>query len=235
MTELDNNALTKRWQQVLQQISQAEKNAGREPGSVQLLAVSKLHSAEAIRCVYEAGQRCFAENYVQEALAKMQALADLKIEWHLIGPLQSNKTREVAEHFAWVHSVDRLKIAQRLSAQRPPQLPPLNICLQVNIDDEASKSGCSLDQLPALVEAVLALPNLCLRGLMCIPQAGNQHALTALAKTHSQLVARLPALTQQPFDTLSMGMSDDLGDAVAAGSTMVRIGTAIFGARVSSN
>lgn len=235
MTELDNNALTKRWQQVLEQISQAEKSAGRESGSVQLLAVSKLHSAEAIRCVYEAGQRCFAENYVQEALAKMQALADLKIEWHLIGPLQSNKTREVAEHFAWVHSVDRLKIAQRLSAQRPLSLPPLNICLQVNIDDEASKSGCSLDQLPALVEAVLALPNLCLRGLMCIPQAGNQHALAALAKTHSQLVARLPALTQQPFDTLSMGMSDDLSEAVAAGSTMVRIGTAIFGARVSTN
>lgn len=235
MTELDNNALIKRWQQVLQQISQAEKNAGRESGSVQLLAVSKLHSAEAIRCVYEAGQRCFAENYVQEALAKMQALADLKIEWHLIGPLQSNKTREVAEHFAWVHSVDRLKIAQRLSAQRPLSLPPLNICLQVNIDDEASKSGCSLEQLPALVEAVLGLPNLRLRGLMCIPQAGNQHALTALAKTHSQLVARLPALTQQPFDTLSMGMSDDLSEAVAAGSTMVRIGTAIFGARVSTN
>lgn len=235
MTELDNNALTKRWQQVLEQISQAEKSAGRESGSVQLLAVSKLHSAEAIRCVYEAGQRCFAENYVQEALAKMQALADLKIEWHLIGPLQSNKTREVAEHFAWVHSVDRLKIAQRLSAQRPLLLPPLNICLQVNIDDEASKSGCSLDQLPALVEAVLALPNLCLRGLMCIPQAGNHHALAALAKTHSQLVARLPALTQQPFDTLSMGMSDDLSEAVAAGSTMVRIGTAIFGARVSTN
>lgn len=235
MTELDNNALTKRWQQVLEQISQAEKSAGRESGSVQLLAVSKLHSAEAIRCVYEAGQRCFAENYVQEALAKMQALADLKIEWHLIGPLQSNKTREVAEHFDWVHSVDRLKIAQRLSAQRPLLLPPLNICLQVNIDDEASKSGCSLEQLPALVEAVLALPNLCLRGLMCIPQAGNHHALTALAKTHSQLVARLPALTQQPFDTLSMGMSDDLSEAVAAGSTMVRIGTAIFGARVSTN
>ncbi len=235
MTELDNKALIKRWQQVLAQISQAEKNAGRESGSVQLLAVSKRHSAEAIRCVYEAGQRYFAENYVQEALAKMQALADLTIEWHLIGPLQSNKTREVAEHFAWVHSVDRLKIAQRLSAQRPLSLPPLNICLQVNIDDEVSKSGCSLEQLPALVEAVMALPNLRLRGLMCIPQAGNQHAFTALAKTHSQLVARLPALTQQPFDTLSMGMSDDLSQAVAAGSTMVRIGTAIFGARVSTN
>ncbi|MDZ4299047.1 MAG: YggS family pyridoxal phosphate-dependent enzyme [Moraxellaceae bacterium] len=235
MTGHDETALIARWQQVQQQITQAEKNADRPAGSVQLLAVSKLHSAEAIRCLYQAGQRCFAENYVQEALGKMQALHDLSIEWHLIGPLQSNKTREVAEHFAWVHSVDRLKIAQRLSAQRPDFLPPLNICLQVNIDDEDSKSGCSLEDLPALAEAVLELPNISLRGLMCIPQAGNQHALAALAKTHSQLVARLPALTQPPFDTLSMGMSDDLAAAIAAGSTMVRIGTAIFGERVSTN
>jgi len=235
MTDHDETALITRWQQVQQQITQAEKNAGRPAGSVQLLAVSKLHSVDAIRCLHQAGQQCFAENYVQEALGKMHALKDFNIEWHLIGPLQSNKTREVAEHFAWVHSVDRLKIAKRLSAQRPNFLPPLNICLQVNIDDEDSKSGCSLEDLPSLVEAVLELPNISLRGLMCIPKVGNQHALTALAKTHSQLVARLPALTQPPFDTLSMGMSDDLADAVAAGSTMVRIGTAIFGARVSAN
>ncbi len=228
---VQDDALIARWQQVRQQIAQAEQAADRAPGSAQLLAVSKTHGADAIRSLYQAGQPCFAENYVQEALAKMQALADLNIEWHLIGPLQSNKTREVAEHFAWVHSVDRLKIAQRLAAQRPAHLPPLNICLQVNIDDEDSKSGCHLEDLPALAEAILALPTLRLRGLMCIPRAGNHAALTGLAKTHSQLAVRLPALAEQPFDTLSMGMSDDLVQAVGAGSTMLRIGTAIFGKR----
>ena len=220
-----------RWQQVRARLQAAEQAAGCAAGSVGLLAVSKLQPAEAVRAVQAAGQRDFGENYVQEALAKMVALADLDIRWHLIGPLQSNKTREVAEHFDWVHSVDRLKIAQRLSAQRPGGMPPLQICLQVNIDDEDSKAGVAPAELPALAEAVLALPGLRLRGLMCIPRPGNTGALAALAKTRQELLARLPSLAEQPFDTLSMGMSDDLDAAVAAGSTLVRIGTAIFGAR----
>lgn len=222
-----------RWQSVQARLRVAEQDAGRAVGSVGLLAVSKLQPADAIRAVQAAGQQAFGENYVQEAIDKMAALADLDIEWHLIGPLQSNKTRVVAEHFAWVHSVDRLKIARRLSDQRPVGMPPLQVCLQVNIDDEDSKSGCSPAELPALAAAVAALPGLRLRGLMVIPRPGNTAALQALAKTHADLLARLPALAQQPFDTLSMGMSDDLDAAVAAGSTLVRIGTAIFGARPS--
>ncbi len=222
-----------RWQGVQARLRAAEQAAGRATGSVGLLAVSKLQSADAVRAVHAAGQRAFGENYVQEAIDKMAALVDLDIEWHLIGPLQSNKTRVVAEHFAWVHSVDRLKIAQRLSDQRPAGMPPLQICLQVNIDDEDSKSGCTPAELPALAAAVAALPGLRLRGLMVIPRPGHTAALQALAKTHADLLARLPALAQQPFDTLSMGMSDDLDAAVSAGSTLVRIGTAIFGARPS--
>lgn len=224
-------ALITRWQAVCAQLRAAEQAADRPSGSVALLAVSKLHPAQAIRTLHAAGQIAFGENYVQEALDKMAELADLPLQWHLIGPLQSNKTQSVAAHFDWVHSVDRLKIAQRLSAQRPAGMPPLQICLQVNIDDEDSKSGCALADLPALAEAVLALPHVRLRGLMAIPKPGNVAAHALLAKTASDLLARLPALAAQPFDTLSMGMSDDLTDAVAAGSTMVRIGTAIFGAR----
>lgn len=224
-------ALGARWQSVMAQVRAAEVAAGRLPQSVSVLAVSKLHPAQAIRELYAVGQSAFGENYVQEALDKMVALADLPLQWHLIGPLQSNKTQAVAAQFDWVHSVDRLKIAQRLSAQRPAHLPPLQICLQVNIDDEDSKSGCALAELPALAEAVLALPNLRLRGLMAIPRPGNTAAHALLAKTASDLLVRLPALAAQPFDTLSMGMSDDLTEAVAAGSTLVRIGTAIFGAR----
>ena len=226
----ESQALTARWQQVLAHLRAAEQAACRAPDSVALLAVSKLHPAASVRALHVAGQRAFGENYVQEALEKMAALSDLRLEWHLIGPLQSNKTREVAEHFDWVHSVDRLKIAQRLSVQRPADRPRLQICLQVNIDDEDSKSGCAPADLPALAEAVLGLPGLCLRGLMCIPRPGNTAALTALAKTRTDLLARLPALAAQPFDVLSMGMSDDLDAAVAAGSTLVRVGTAIFGA-----
>lgn len=228
---IDQEALRQRHAQVLAGIRTAEQATGRAPGSVQLLAVSKLQPAAAVRALHACGQRAFGENYVQEALAKRADLADLDLVWHLIGPLQSNKTRDVAEHFDWVHSVDRLKIAQRLSEQRPIGLPPLQICLQVNIDDEASKAGVSPDDLPALAEAVLALPNLRLRGLMCIPRPGNVAALAALAKTAEALRARLPALADAPFDTLSMGMSDDLAEAVAAGSTLVRVGTALFGAR----
>lgn len=219
-------------QQVLQRIEQACVQSGRSPHSVQLLAVSKTMPAEAIRAAYLAGQRAFGENYVQEALAKMTELADLAIDWHLIGPLQSNKTAQVAEHFHWVHSVDRLKIAQRLSAQRPSTLPPLNICLQVNIDDEDSKSGCQVADLASLVSAVLALPNLSLRGLMIIPQVGNQAAFAAAAQLRQQLLATIPALEPARFDTLSMGMSNDLVAAISAGSTMVRVGTAIFGQRL---
>lgn len=229
--EKTDTELLARWQAVIARVRAAEQAAGRPANSVSLLAVSKLHQAQAIRSLHAAGQTAFGENYVQEALDKMTALADLPLQWHLIGPLQSNKTQQVAAHFDWVHSVDRLKIAQRLSAQRPPQLPPLQVCLQVNIDAQDSKSGCALADLPALAEAVLALPNLRLRGLMAIPAPGNVGAHALLAKTASDLLARLPALAAQPFDTLSTGMSDDLAEAVAAGSTMVRIGTAIFGAR----
>lgn len=212
-------------------IARAENAADRTPGSVHLLAVSKRHPAEAVRQAYAAGQTAFGENYVQEGLGKMAELADLPLEWHLIGPLQSNKTREVAEHFDWVHSLDRDKIARRLSEQRPAGLPPLQVCLQVNIDDEASKSGCMPADLSGLVRAVLEMPRLQLRGLMCIPRPGNTEALVALAKTRQDLLASIPGLEAATFDTLSMGMSEDLEAAVLAGSTMVRVGTAIFGAR----
>jgi hypothetical protein len=184
-----------------------------------------------IRAAWGAGQRDFGENYVQEALVKMAELADLPLTWHLIGHLQSNKAADVARHFHWVHSVDRLKVAERLSALRPEGLPPLNICLQVNIDDEHSKSGCRIGDLPALVRAVLALPNLRLRGLMIIPQAGNEQAFAELVQIRQQLQQTIPELAGGQFDTLSMGMSADMEAAIRAGSTMVRVGTAIFGSR----
>jgi pyridoxal phosphate enzyme (YggS family) len=205
--------------------------AHRDIGSINLLAVSKTFPPNAIRAAYHAGQTRFAENYVQEALGKMDALQDLAIEWHFIGPLQSNKTRSIAGHFAWVHSVDRLKIAERLSAQRPPQLPPLQICLQVNISAEDSKSGVSPDETSALADAVAKLPNLHLRGLMAIPAPGDDTV------TQRAAFARLHELFDQlnrqglALDTLSMGMSHDFAAAIAEGATMVRIGTAIFGNR----
>jgi pyridoxal phosphate enzyme (YggS family) len=218
---------------VHQRIAQACLAAHRDPAGVSLLAVSKLQPAQAVRQAQQAGQRAFGENYVQEALDKMAALADLRaaLEWHLIGPLQSNKTRSVAESFDWVHSVDRLKIAQRLSEQRPPGLPPLNICLQVNISGEASKSGLAPEELPDVARAAAALPRLRLRGLMAIPEPAQgleaQRApLRALRLLQQQLQAQ-----GLDLDTLSMGMSDDLEAAVAEGSTMVRVGTAVFGAR----
>jgi pyridoxal phosphate enzyme (YggS family) len=218
-------------EQVQTRLRQAEQAAGRPAGSVSLLAVSKTRPADDIRVAVAAGQHAFGENYVQEALDKQPHLADLPLEWHFIGPLQSNKTRAVAEHFAWVHSLDRLKLAERLSRQRPAGLPPLNICLQVNVDDEASKAGCTLAELPALVRAVQGLPGLCLRGLMCIPRPGNHAAFSVLAKTRLDLLASIAGLEAATFDTLSMGMSEDLEAAIAAGSTCVRVGTAIFGAR----
>lgn len=218
-------------QQVLCRIAKACDQVARKQDEVQLLAVSKRQNIEAIMAAYEAGQHDFGENYVQEALEKIQQLAHLPLTWHLIGALQSNKTAEVAQNFAWVHSVDRLKIAQRLSQQRPQHLPPLNICLQVNIDNQDTKSGCQISELPDLVNAILPLPNVVLRGLMIIPQAQNYQAFTQLAHIRQQLLATIPALNSQVFDTLSMGMSDDLEQAIAAGSTMVRVGTAIFGQR----
>lgn len=225
------NDLTEKLDKVRARISAACASAGRAAAEVRLLAVSKLQPPEKIRSLYTAGQRDFGENYVQEAVHKQRQLADLAISWHFIGPLQSNKTREVAEHFSWVQSVDRAKLLRRLAEQRPDHLPPLNICLQVNIDDEDSKAGCVPDDLEALAGAVMMLPRLRLRGLMVIPRPGNHAALAALAKTHADLLARLPALSQQPFDTLSMGMSDDLDAAIAAGSSCVRVGTALFGPR----
>jgi len=204
--------------------------AGRAPESVSLLVVSKTFPGSAVREAFAAGARAFGENYVQEGLAKVEELADLRgqIEWHLIGPLQSNKTRPVAEGFDWVHSVDRLKVAQRLSEQRPADRPPLNICLQVNISAEASKSGLLPAEVAALAHQVAALPRLTLRGLMAVPEPGPG----ALAQ-HQAMAALFAALKAEglALDTLSLGMSADLEDAVRAGSTMVRVGSAIFGAR----
>ena len=219
--------------QVRARIAKACAHAGRDAAHVQLLAVSKTFGPEAVRAAHAAGQHAFGENYVQEALDKIAALADLRadLEWHCIGPLQSNKTRPVAEHFDWVHSVDRLKIAERLSAQRPAHLPPLQLCLQINVDGGANKSGVPPAEAPALARAVAALPRVRLRGLMAIPEPAEgfeaQRALFAeVAALYESLRADGLAL-----DTLSLGMSADLEAAIAAGSTMVRVGTAIFGRR----
>ncbi|AYG47581.1 YggS family pyridoxal phosphate-dependent enzyme [Pseudomonas sp. Leaf58] len=209
-------------------IASAAQAAGREPASVQLLAVSKTKPASAIREIHAAGMYHFGENYLQEALTKQQSLSDLPLIWHFIGPIQSNKTKAIAEHFDWVHSVDRLKIAQRLSEQRPAGLAPLNICLQVNVSGEDSKSGCAPADLPALAQAVAALPNLRLRGLMAIPEPTDDRAAQEAAfATLRQLQEGLGL----GLDTLSMGMSHDLEAAIAQGATWVRIGTALFGAR----
>jgi len=209
-------------------IQTATQAAHRPENSVQLLAVSKTKPAEALREAYAAGLRDFGENYLQEALGKQLELADLPLIWHFIGPIQSNKTRAIAEHFDWVHSVDRLKIAQRLSEQRPAELPPLNICIQVNASGEASKSGCTPADLPALAEAINALPRLKLRGLMAIPEPTEDRAEQDAAFA---AVQKLQASLDLPLDTLSMGMSHDLESAIAQGATWVRIGTALFGAR----
>lgn len=223
---------------VRQRLSNAAARAGRID-NIALLAVSKGQGADSIRAVQQTGQRDFGENYLQEALDKIVQLQDLDICWHFIGPVQSNKTRPIAEHFAWVHSVDRLKVAQRLSDQRPAALPPLNICIQVNIDGEDSKSGVAPDAVEALAQQIVQLPRLQLRGLMAIPAPfGDDHSPNSeshdtpffhLAQLLATLRTRSPALAA--MDTLSMGMSDDLEAAVAAGSTLVRVGTAIFGER----
>ncbi|KXU90801.1 YggS family pyridoxal phosphate enzyme [Paraburkholderia monticola] len=218
---------------VQQRIARAAQAAGRDAQSVTLLAVSKTFPADAVRAAHAAGQRAFGENYVQEALDKIQTLADLRasLEWHFIGPLQSNKTRPVAEHFDWVHSVDRLKIAQRLSEQRPDNLPPLNVCLQVNVSGEASKSGVAIAEAAAIAHQIAALPKLKLRGLMSIPEpAGDLDAQRAPHRELRELFERLRN-DGLALDTLSMGMSADLEAAVLEGATIVRVGTAIFGAR----
>ncbi|AYF33055.1 YggS family pyridoxal phosphate-dependent enzyme [Halomonas sp. XH26] len=231
-------ALPESLAQARERLSNALKKAERPLDSATLLAVSKTKPASMIRQAWQYGQREFGENYLQEALEKQAELADLDdIVWHFIGPLQSNKTRAVAESFAWVHSVDRLKIAKRLSEQRPEHLPPLNICLQVNISHEASKSGVMPDEVMALAKEVAALPRLCLRGLMAIPAPANSLAeqrapLAALRQLLETLQAALP---DAPLDTLSMGMSDDLEAAVLEGATLVRLGTAIFGARTTQH
>ncbi|WP_460108538.1 YggS family pyridoxal phosphate-dependent enzyme [Pseudomonas sp. S3_H04] len=214
--------------QVRSRIQTAIQAAHRPENSVQLLAVSKTKPAAALREAYAAGLRDVGENYLQEALGKQLELADLPLIWHFIGPIQSNKTRAIAEHFDWVHSVDRLKIAQRLSEQRPAELPPLNICIQVNVSGEASKSGCTPDDLPALAAAISALPRLKLRGLMAIPEPTDDRAEQDAAFA---AVQKLQASLALPLDTLSMGMSHDLESAIAQGATWVRIGTALFGAR----
>jgi pyridoxal phosphate enzyme (YggS family) len=220
-------------QQVRERIALACAAAQRPVQSVTLLAVSKTFGAAAVRAAHAAGQRAFGENYVQEALEKIEALADLRpsIEWHLIGPLQSNKTRDVATRFDWVHTVDRLKVAERLSAQRPASMPSMQLCLQVNVSGEASKSGVVPAELPALARAVSALPNLRLRGLMSIPEPVTDPA--AQRAPHRQLRQLFEALRREglPLDTLSMGMSADLEAAIAEGASIVRVGTAIFGER----
>jgi PLP dependent protein len=209
-------------------IREAAQASQRDCGSIGLLAVSKTKPAAAVREAFAAGAQHFGENYLQEALDKQAELYDLPLTWHFIGPIQSNKTKAIAEHFSWVHSVDRLKIAERLSAQRPAHLPALNICLQVNVSGEASKSGCHPDELTALAQAVTQLPNLRLRGLMTIPEPTDDPIEQRAA------FARLRELQQGlnlGLDTLSMGMSHDLEAAIAEGATWVRIGTALFGAR----
>ena len=226
-----NTSIAENLSRVLAQIEAACQAAGRPPHSVSLLAVSKTWGPEAVRAAHAAGQTAFGENYIQEAVDKMGALEDLPLEWHCIGPVQSNKTRLVAEHFDWVHSVDRLKIAQRLSEQRPAELPPMQVCIQVNVDGGETKSGVSPRDLPELAQAVAALPRLQLRGLMTIPEPAETYA--QMRAVHAQAKALFDSLRNQglPLDTLSMGMSADMTAAIAEGSTMVRVGTAIFGRR----
>ena len=212
-------------------MAQAAAAAGRAAETVGLLAVSKTFGDADVRALADAGQRAFGENYVQEALEKQAALRDLPLEWHFIGPIQGNKTRAISDNFSWVHSVDRLKIAERLSAQRPPGLPPLQVCIEVNVSGEASKGGVAPVELPALAEAVSALPGLQLRGLMAIPAptpdvAAQRAAFRRVREAFDALRARGLAL-----DTLSMGMSADLEAAILEGATIVRIGTALFGER----
>lgn len=224
--------IEQRLQQLRSRIVAAAGAAGRDPAEIRLIAASKTFDAAAVREAHAVGQVDFGENYAQEALDKMGELGDLPLVWHFIGPIQSNKTRAIAERFDWVHSVDRLKIAERLSAQRPQSLPPLDICLEVNISGEASKGGVPAEDLPVLAQAVSHLPRLRLRGLMAIPAPSSdpleqRAAFAAVRRLYEALRA-----SGYSLDTLSMGMSGDLEAAIAEGATMVRVGTAIFGERV---
>lgn len=226
----------KAWQAVRERIARAAQAAGRHPEDIRLVAVSKTFPPEAVRAVHALGQRAFGENHVQEALAKMDALADLgDIEWHMIGPLQSNKTRIAATRCAWVQTVDRMKVAERLSAARPAAAPPLDVCVQVNASFEVTKSGVAPAEAAALAKAVAALPRLRLRGIMGIPEPTDDPARRrAQFRVLRECLdaCRAAGLT---VDTLSMGMSDDLEEAIAEGATLVRVGTAIFGARDATN
>ncbi|MDK1682699.1 YggS family pyridoxal phosphate-dependent enzyme [Acinetobacter terrestris] len=227
------NSLQASRNQVLQQIEDACKQAQREPETVQLLAVSKTQPSESLREMYQAGQRAFGENYLQEALDKIENLNDLDIEWHFIGHVQRNKTKHLAASFAWVHGVDRLIIAERLSSQREASQAPLNICLQVNIDAQDSKDGCQPNEVAELVKRISQLPQLKLRGLMVIPAPNNTQAFSDAKQLFEQVKSE--HAHPEDWDTLSMGMSGDMTEAIAAGSTMVRVGTALFGARDYSN
>ncbi|HEY1104367.1 MAG TPA: YggS family pyridoxal phosphate-dependent enzyme [Burkholderiaceae bacterium] len=222
-------------QQVHARIEAACAAAGRPSGSARLLAVSKTFGAPEVRAAAAAGQRAFGENYVQEGVEKITALQDLSLQWHMIGPVQGNKTRLVASHFDWVHSIDRLKTAERLAAQRPAQRPPLQVCIQVNIDGGANKSGVAPDAAAALAQAVADLPGLCLRGLMVVPEPAPdfeaQKSVFMLARALFGDISRQLGPAAADFDTLSMGMSADLEAAIHAGSTLVRVGSAIFGQR----
>jgi pyridoxal phosphate enzyme (YggS family) len=226
------NNMRKNLNSVREQIEQAAFACKREPGSILLLAVSKKKPASDIRQVWELGQRDFGENYLQEALQKMEELKDLDITWHFIGAIQSNKTRNIAEAFDWAHCIDRAKIARRLSEQRPPDQEPLNVCIQVNIDHESSKAGIELAELPELASAIHQLPGIRLRGLMTIP--APQESFELQRPAFAKLADALESLRQQGIDcdTLSMGMTQDMEAAITEGSTLVRIGTAIFGERV---
>lgn len=229
MRTLSMNSLQASRNQVLQQIEDACKQAQREPETVQLLAVSKTQPSESLREMYQAGQRAFGENYLQEALDKIENLNDLDIEWHFIGHVQRNKTKHLASSFAWVHGVDRLIIAERLSSQREVSQPPLNICLQVNIDAQDTKDGCQPNEVAELVKKISQLPHLKLRGLMVIPAPNNTQAFSDAKQLFEQVKSE--HAHPEDWDTLSMGMSGDMTEAIAAGSTMVRVGTALFGAR----
>lgn len=224
-------AIAQNLQAVRRALERAAADAHRPAQDIALLAVSKTFPAAAVREAYQAGQTAFGENYLQEALRKIQALRDLPLEWHFIGPIQSNKTRAIAENFSWVHSVERFNVAERLSAQRPAALPPLNVCVQVNVSNEASKSGVAPEEVEELVHAIAALPRLKLRGLMAIPAPAQ--GLDAQRRPLARLRELLAQLNAHGFalDTLSMGMSQDMEAAVLEGATIVRVGTAIFGKR----
>lgn len=222
-------SIANKLKQINSEIRKAELNAHRKNGSVQLLAVSKTKPSSDIINAYQAGQRHFGESYLQEALIKQKELGSYQITWHFIGPIQSNKTRQIATHFSWVHSVDRLKIAKRLSEQRPDYLPSLNICIQVNISNELSKSGFQLDELPAMIEQISQLPNIKLRGIMAIPLPAADYEQQRIP--YHQLYQSVKAIACPGMDTFSFGMTGDLRAAIAEGATIVRVGTALFGAR----